>query len=229
MSGPSVNVIAASAARALAAAAQRRRMGPVLVFGSVARGQARPDSDVDLLVDPPPDVSAVEIAAFHDEAEAILGRRVDVVTRNTLEPGRHHKILAQARPLDDLPDADTGEEGMTDRERLQDVLSAIAKARLVLTGVTREAYLAQGEKQLAAERCLTILGEAVYKLSPRFKAEHPEIPADQITALRHFLIHGYAVAEPGRVWDLLHEHIDPLEVAVREVLEGPPPEPARRR
>lgn len=192
-------------------------MGPVLVFGSVARGQARPDSDVGLLVDPPTDVDAVAIAAFHDEAEAILGRRVDVVTRNTLEPGRHHKILAQARPLDELPDADTGEEGMTDRERLQDVLSAIAKARLVLTGVTREAYLAQDEK------------EAVYKLSPMFKAEHPELPAEQITALRHVLIHGYAVAEPERVWDVLHDNIDPLEAAVRRVLEGPAPGPDRRR
>lgn len=225
MAATSASLIPAPAARALDAAAMRRRLGKVLVFGSVARGQARPDSDVDLLVDPPPDVSAVEIAAFHDEAEAILGRPVDVVTLNTLEPERHRKILAQARPLDRLPETDTGEEGMTDQERLQDVLRAIAELRPVLKGVSHETYLALREKQLAAERCLTILGEAVYKLSPMFKALHPDIPAEQIASLRHVLVHGYAQIDPERVWDVLHNHIDPLERAVRKALQTPTHEP----
>ena len=52
----------------------------VRVFGSVARGDARPGSDVDLLIDVQPGTGLFEIGAIEDELEALLGWRVDVVT-----------------------------------------------------------------------------------------------------------------------------------------------------
>jgi len=229
MATAATSPIRSETARALQAAARRHHLGQVLVFGSFARGQARPDSDVDLLVDPAPEVSQVEISAFHAEAEAILGRKVDVVTRNTLEPVRHRKILEQARPFEALPDTDTHQEGTTDQERLHDVLRAIADLRMVLDGVSREAYLGQREKQLATERALAILGEAVYKLSPVFKAAHPELPAAQITALRHVLVHGYAQIDQERVWDILQNHLEPLEREVRKVVVQIPMPPGMDR
>jgi predicted nucleotidyltransferase len=64
------------------AAAQLRRLGErygirrIRVFGSVARSQARPDSDVDLLVDYVPGQSGFAFVRFCREAEALLGRRV---------------------------------------------------------------------------------------------------------------------------------------------------------
>lgn len=52
----------------------------VRVFGSVARGDAHPASDVDLLVEVERGTGLLELGAMEDELELVLGRRVDVVT-----------------------------------------------------------------------------------------------------------------------------------------------------
>jgi predicted nucleotidyltransferase/DNA-binding XRE family transcriptional regulator len=57
------------------------------VFGSVARGEDRPDSDVDLLVDLPPGLSLFGLARAEAELEAILGTRVDLIPATDLKPG----------------------------------------------------------------------------------------------------------------------------------------------
>lgn len=56
------------------------------VFGSVARHQARPDSDIDLLVESPPGISISVLLAMSDLFERILGRPVDLVTYGGLKP-----------------------------------------------------------------------------------------------------------------------------------------------
>ncbi len=49
------------------------------VFGSVARGEDRPDSDVDLLADFPPGLSLFGLSRLEADREAILGARVDLI------------------------------------------------------------------------------------------------------------------------------------------------------
>ncbi len=71
----------------------------VRVFGSFARGDAGPDSDVDLLIDAGPQTSPWFPGGLVADLEELLGRRVDVV-----EPaGLHHllrdRVLAEAVPL----------------------------------------------------------------------------------------------------------------------------------
>jgi uncharacterized protein len=61
------------------------------VFGSVARGQERPDSDVDLLADLPPGMGLFGLGRVRSELEAILGTRVDLVPAQDLKPAvREH-------------------------------------------------------------------------------------------------------------------------------------------
>ena len=55
------------------------------VFGSVARGDDRPDSDLDLLVDLAPGASVVDCVGLEDDLEAVLGCPVDVITVKELE------------------------------------------------------------------------------------------------------------------------------------------------
>lgn len=62
------------------AAAKRRRLETVRVFGSVARGEAGPDSDVDLLVHPAADASIFDLAGFMSEVQELVGVPVDVVS-----------------------------------------------------------------------------------------------------------------------------------------------------
>ena len=69
------------------------------VFGSVARGEDAPSSDVDLLVDLDADVGLVALAALERELTDLLGNRVDVVPADTLKQSIRDEVLAEAIPL----------------------------------------------------------------------------------------------------------------------------------
>ena len=75
-------------------------MANIRVFGSFARGDAGPGSDLDLLVDVDyrPGV-ARRLVRFCEEASWLLGMRVDVVTERALDARLHAPILREARPL----------------------------------------------------------------------------------------------------------------------------------
>ncbi len=71
----------------------------VRVFGSVVRGEAGPDSDVDFLVDLERGRSLLDLAKLLVELEQLLNRRVDVVTENGLRPHVREPILREAVAL----------------------------------------------------------------------------------------------------------------------------------
>ncbi len=79
--------------------ARRHRAIRIRVFGSVARGDERSDSDIDLLVDFTPEASLLDLVGLQQDAEALLGRRVDVVTPDGVSPFLRQRILDEARPL----------------------------------------------------------------------------------------------------------------------------------
>jgi uncharacterized protein len=71
------------------------------VFGSVARGDDRPDSDLDLLVDFAADASLVDAIDLQEELSAVLGCSVDVVTTKELESNElfRRRVRRDLRPL----------------------------------------------------------------------------------------------------------------------------------
>jgi predicted nucleotidyltransferase len=71
----------------------------VRVFGSRARGDARDDSDLDLLISLEPGRSLLDIVAIKQDLEDLLGYPVDVVTEGGLSPYLRERILAEALPL----------------------------------------------------------------------------------------------------------------------------------
>ncbi len=79
-------------------AAEGRRLSNVRVFGSVARGEAGADSDVDLLVHPGPETSIFDLAGFMAEVEELLGLGVDVVSDRGRGPAMD-RIRAEAVAL----------------------------------------------------------------------------------------------------------------------------------
>lgn len=85
--------------RRLLAAAQTRGARRVRVFGSLARGEAVPTSDVDLLVDLEPGRTLIDLVALRREAEEILGIPVDIATPDMLKERIRSDVLAEALPL----------------------------------------------------------------------------------------------------------------------------------
>ncbi len=71
----------------------------VRVFGSVARGEAGPDSDIDLLVEFDADRDLFDHVALIQELEVLLGRKVDVVTENSLHWYIRDRIIEEAVAL----------------------------------------------------------------------------------------------------------------------------------
>jgi len=85
-----------AAAPILVDVARTRRFDRLAVFGSVARRQARPDSDIDLLVEAPADAGIKDVLALRDAFQAILGRPVDLVTYAGLRAGLDDDVRREA-------------------------------------------------------------------------------------------------------------------------------------
>ncbi len=93
-----VSLLEAGAPIVKALAAERGFMRPA-VFGSVARGDARPDSDIDLIIEAPGGTSSFGFVRFQQLIERVLGRRVDMVEYGGLKPGIDDDIRREAVPL----------------------------------------------------------------------------------------------------------------------------------
>jgi hypothetical protein len=71
----------------------------VRVFGSVARGAAGPDSDVDLLLEMEPGRTLLDLVAIKQDVEDLLGREVHVVTEAAVSPYMRESVLKEAMSL----------------------------------------------------------------------------------------------------------------------------------
>jgi predicted nucleotidyltransferase/DNA-binding XRE family transcriptional regulator len=85
--------------RPLLDAAQRNGVVKLRVFGSLARGEAGADSDIDLLVDLKPGRTLLDLAGFRREAAEVLDLPVDVATTDMLKESIRDEVLAEALPL----------------------------------------------------------------------------------------------------------------------------------
>jgi len=71
----------------------------VSVFGSMARGDADDSSDVDLLVSLPEGVSGLALGGLLMDVRDLLGRRVDVLTENVIDPALRERVIKEAVQL----------------------------------------------------------------------------------------------------------------------------------
>ena len=71
----------------------------VRMFGSMARGEGEPGSDLDLLVELDPGRSLLDIIAIKQDLEDLLGCKVDVVTEAAISPYIRDQVLEEAVSL----------------------------------------------------------------------------------------------------------------------------------
>ena len=81
------------------AVAARYGVTNIRIFGSVARGEARPDSDLDLLVTFPRGTSLLDQIGFSQDLEDLLGMRVEVASDRGLRERIRETVMQEAVPL----------------------------------------------------------------------------------------------------------------------------------
>ncbi len=69
------------------------------VFGSVARGEDTPESDVDLLIQLKKPVGLIEFIRLQDKFVEVFGRKVDLATEDSLHPLIRQNVLSDLRVL----------------------------------------------------------------------------------------------------------------------------------
>ena len=79
--------------------AARYRTSNVRVFGSVARGEAAANSDVDFLVRPEDGCSLFDLGGLVEDLRELIGCNVDVVPESDLKPAIRDKVVRESVPL----------------------------------------------------------------------------------------------------------------------------------
>ncbi len=78
---------------------ERYRGQNARVFGSVLHGDDQEGSDLDILIDPTPNTTLMDVAAIQVELEKLLGVSVDVLTPKALPEKFRSLVLAEAMPI----------------------------------------------------------------------------------------------------------------------------------
>ena len=194
--------------------ARRRGAYNVRIFGSVARGDAHSDSDVDFLVEFPPKYRLLDHAGLLADLEDLLGRRV--------------RRLGGEEPSRGVPPIHHEGCGAIVKDRrlyLADILKRIGMIES-FTESGRKEFFASQITQESTIRCLEIIGEIIKRLSPEVTNPHPEVPWHDLARMRDVLIHQYDRISLETVWDTVQNDLPPLKTAVQALLDSLPEDEA---
>ncbi|UQN05228.1 HepT-like ribonuclease domain-containing protein [Deinococcus sp. QL22] len=213
-------------------AAQWQALGVVRVrvFGSVARGQARNDSDVDLLVDfasqpasGGPPAGLLQLMRVKDLFEDLLERRVDVLTEGGLKPALRREILADCV---DVMNAGAGPPtpprvGVKRwRWRVFDLLDALDRVERFTFPHTLTTFLADEQAQDAVLHNLARLGETTKFIPQRVQDTHPEVPWVLLRDIRNLVSHDYFGIDTELLRHTARHELPGLRAALQALAEG---------
>ena len=177
------DAIAARLRIALPSLRQRWPIRSLALFGSVVRGEARNDSDLDVLVEFDRPIDLFAFLALEDELASLSGRRVgsgfargtQALHRSADTRGSHPAVTLERDY----------------RDFLQDLVSACRSIIGFVAGMSFDACMADEKTRFAVMRGYEILGEATRHLPSDLKDPNPEIPWVYMAAVRNRIAHGY--------------------------------------
>lgn len=102
----------------------------------------------------------------------------------------------------------------------EDILGCCEKVRRYVAGMTLEQFRADDRTRDAVARNIEIIGEAAKNLPDPVTRRVPEVPWRNIRGMRDVLAHGYFGASDEILWVTATTRLEPLEAAVRRLLEG---------
>lgn len=197
------------------------------LFGSVARGEARPDSDIDILVDYDEGrrLSLTDVSGLQAYLADLLGCDVEVADRRHLKPFVKDNILAEA--IEVFPRFDHRmalPEGApplrrSPRQPLQDMLDALSAIEYHVAGSTFERFQQDHLLRAAVEHEIATAAEASRRLPADLTARHPKVHWDELRATGDALRRDYHEDHTEAVWALVTRHLVLLKRTVKEMIE----------
>lgn len=110
-------------------------------------------------------------------------------------------------------------EPVRDKGRLEHILSAIDKVQSFTRELSKEELVGDPLHLHATVYNVQIIGEATYRLTDQFKADHPETPWALIEKMRHILVHDYYQINNDVLWLVIKEDIPPLKEQIQAYLQ----------
>lgn len=107
---------------------------------------------------------------------------------------------------------------------LKDIMTACRKIEAITASTAEESFLEDEVLTAAVLHHLTVIGEAIHRLSSELKIRHPEVPWRQIVAVRHRIVHAYFDLDWQILWDAATGDIPQLRRQVTEIVTSEFPE-----
>jgi uncharacterized protein with HEPN domain len=101
---------------------------------------------------------------------------------------------------------------------LRDILSACGKIDGIVSATTEADFLLDEVSTAAVLHHLTVIGEAISRLSPELRDRHSAVPWPQIIATRHRIVHAYFDLDWEILWNAAVSEVPELREHIREIL-----------
>ena len=200
------------------------------VFGSYARGDFQPDSDLDLLVDFDDGVNLFDMIGLEQFLEDKLGCKVDVVPRSSLREELRASVFREMinfeTSTEDFAECQSrlrlqgNNKFMRDyRLYLKDILTAMADVQGFVKEIDFETFVADDKTASAVVRKLEIIGEATKHVPETIRKKYPRVPWKQMAGMRDRIIHAYFAVNYTTVWDTVKDVIPELQPIIAQILK----------
>lgn len=201
----------------------------IAIFGSTARDQARPDSDVDVLVEIERPAGLFTISKVNRYLEELLGAKVDLVTPGSLRSPIRERIYQDLIYVGAEPQNGYTRRpsmSMSDEREWRFCLNHIQDSTEKILRYVRAMdfdTFSENERTIdAVIRNFEIIGEGVRCIPDEFKASHPHIGWRDMADMRNGLIHGYSDINLDTIWSTIANDLPPLLSSIRELIKSHP-------
>jgi uncharacterized protein with HEPN domain len=110
-----------------------------------------------------------------------------------------------------------------DSEWVDDILAAIADIRADTAGMDLAAFAGKPVIVRSVLYSIAVIGDAAKNIGSEFKAACPDVPWRAISGMRDRIVHEYFRTNTRRIWDVVTDDIEPLEIALRRSISPLPP------
>jgi uncharacterized protein with HEPN domain len=105
---------------------------------------------------------------------------------------------------------------------VEEMLHACQRAIRYTRNLTKSDLVADDRTFDAVIRCLTVIGEAAKGVPDSLRSRYPQVPWKAAAGLRDRVVHHYFGIDQDVVWDVVENHLVPLQIALEVALESWP-------